>query len=108
MMFDWNNRFDVDRSNLLHPSDLTDLEWRMIQDIIPPPRSGGNKRTINIRQVVNAIVYMSTLGCQWNKLPADYPPRTSLIEYHKRWHRDGTLERINTTLCNHTQQRMAA
>jgi transposase len=100
----FKNRIFSDRGGLRYPSDVTDQEWVLIEQIIPPAKRGGNKRTIDIRRVVDGLMYVLTTGCQWTALPADMPPRTTLNEYFRRWDYDGTLVRIHESLCGTTQE----
>ncbi len=69
----------ADRGGLRYPSDLTDAEWALIELMIPPARHGGRKRSINIREVLNAIFYLLWTGCQWKALPRDLPRRAPRI-----------------------------
>jgi transposase len=92
------NRARYDRSTLRYPSDLTDGEWAMIGPIIPPAKRGGNKRTVDVREVVNGIMYVLSTGCQWAALPKDLPPRSTVNGYFCRWDHDGTLDRIHHAL----------
>jgi transposase len=100
----FNNRILSDRRGLRYPSNVTDQEWALIEQIIPPAKRGGNKRTIDIRRVVDGLMYVLTTGCQWTALPTDMPPRTTLNEYFRRWNYDGTLDRIHEALCGATQE----
>ena len=92
------NRDRYDRSELRYPSDLTDEEWTEIGPFIPPAKRGGNKRTVNIREVMNGVMYILSTGCQWRSLPKDLPPRSTVFDYLERWTYDGTLERIHHAL----------
>jgi transposase len=92
------NRARYDRSKLRYPSDLTDEEWDLIGPPIPPAKPGGNKRTVDTRDVVNGLMYILSTGCQWRAIPKDLPPRSTLHEYLARWDYDGTLDRIHHTL----------
>ena len=92
------NRARYDRSGLRYPSDLTDAEWGLISGLIPPAKRGGNKRTVDVRAVVNGVMYVLSTGCQWAALPKDLPPRSTVNDYFKRWDWDGTLERIHHAL----------
>jgi transposase len=67
------NRSRYDRSKLRYPSDLTDDEWALIAPLIPPAKPGGNKRTVNEREIVNGLMYILSTGCQWAALPRDLP-----------------------------------
>ena len=93
------NRGRYDRSKLRYPSDLTDEEWALIGPLIPPAKKGGNKRTINERDVVDGVMYILSTGCQWAALPKDLPPRSTVNDYLHRWDDDGTLDRIHHALC---------
>jgi len=77
-----------------YPSDLTDAEWALI----PPAKRGGRRRSVNLREVLNAIFYVLSTGCQWNALPKDLPPKSTVYDYLDLWDWDGTLERIHHTL----------
>ncbi len=92
------NRFRYDRSKLRYPSDLTDNEWSVIGPMIPAAKRGGNKRTVNVREVLNGVMYILSTGCQWDAIPKDLPPRSTVNDYFLRWNHDGTLSRIHHAL----------
>jgi len=92
------NRGRYDRSQLRYPSDLTDEEWVLIGPLIPPAERGGNKRTVDVRAVVNGVMYILSTGCQWRALAKDLPPRSTVSDYFRRWDWDGTLDRIHPAL----------
>jgi transposase len=92
------NRQRYDRSQLRYPSDLTDEEWALIAPLIPPARRGGNKRTVDLREIVNGLMYVLSTGCQWRALPKDLPPRSTVHGYFDLWDYDGTLLRIHHAL----------
>lgn len=73
-MWTTENRGRYDRSHLRHPSDLTNEEWELVQPLIPPAKRGGNKRTVNIREIMNGIMYVLSTGCRWRAMPQDLPP----------------------------------
>jgi transposase len=97
-MWTKENRARYDRSKLRYPSDLTDEEWAHVAPLIPPAKRGGNKRTVDERQVVNGLMYVLSTGCQWRAIPKDLPARSTLHDYFDRWEWDGTLERIHCAL----------
>ena len=66
--------------------------------MIPPAKRGGNKRTVDLREVVNGLMYILSTGCQWAALPKDLARRSTVHEYLCRWEWDGTLERIHHAL----------
>src|SRR4029077_5793654 len=86
-------------------SDLTDGEWALIEPMIPPAKRGGRRREVNIREVLNAIFYVLSTGCQWQALPKDLPPKSTAHSYFMLWDWDGTLERIHHALYVETRER---
>ena len=88
------NRKRYDRSRLRYPSDLTDEEWAHVVPVIPPAKPGGNKRTVDVREVMNGVMYVLSTGCQWRALPKDLPPKSTVHDYFILWGCDGTLDRI--------------
>ena len=97
-MWTVENRERYNRDHLRYPSDLTDAEWGWIEPLIPPAKRGGNRRRVNIREVVNGIMYVLSTGCQWRYMPKDLPPRSTVHGYFDRWIYDGTLDRLHTVL----------
>ena len=81
-----------------YPTDLTDRQWEYIKDLVPAAKPGGRPRTLDMRQVVNAILYLVVTGCQWRALPHDYPQCQSVYTYFRRWRDDGTWRRIHATV----------
>ena len=68
-----------------YASDLTDEQWALALEQLPPAPGGGRPRTVNMREVVNAIFYRLRTGCAWEMLPHDFPPRSTVSEYFIRW-----------------------
>ena len=97
-MWTSKNRCHYDRRQLRYPSDLTDEEWALIAEVIPPAKRGGNKRTVDIREVVNGLMYVLSTGCQWRYIPKDLPPKSTVNDYFSLWNYDGTLDRIHHAL----------
>ena len=87
-----------DRRGLRYPSDLTNAEWALVEPMIPPAKRGGRRREVNVREVLNAIFYVLWTGCQWQALPKDLPPKSTVYDYLDLWDWDGTLERIHHAL----------
>jgi putative transposase len=83
----------------LYPSDLTDEQWELIRDLIPPALPGGRPREVDMREVTNAVLYLTRSGCQWDMLPHDLPPKSSVYDYFAAWRDDGTWQMINDVLC---------
>jgi transposase len=99
------NRGRYNRSKLRYPSDLTDEEWALVAPEIPPAKGGGNKRTVDIRGVVNGLMYVLSTGCQWRAIPKDRPPRSTVHDYFDLWDYDGTLDRIHHALYMRCRER---
>jgi transposase len=97
-MWTVENRARYDRSKLRYPSDLTDDEWSLARREIPRAKRGGNKRTVDVREVMNGLMYVLSTGCQWRAIPKDLPPRSTVNYYFCRWQHDGTLDRLHHAL----------
>tara|TARA_R110002124_G_C8790861_1_gene501600 strand:+ start:80 stop:904 length:825 start_codon:yes stop_codon:yes gene_type:complete len=88
-------RPDYDRSFLRYASDMTDDEWALIEPYLPPVKRLGRPRTVNLREVVNAILYIAASGCAWRYLPKDFPPFTTVQFYFYSWRDCRLMEKIN-------------
>ena len=92
------NRAHYDRRGLRYPSDVTDAEWELVSPLIPPARRGGGKRKVNMREVVNGLMYVLSTGCQWRAIPKDLPPKSTVYGYFDLWTYDGTVDRLHHAL----------
>jgi len=81
-----------------YPSDVTDGQWRLIAPSIPPSKPGGRPREVDMRAVVNGILYVVRTGCAWRQLPHDFPPWITVYYYFRRFEKDGTWRRIHDRL----------
>lgn len=104
-MWTAENRRTYERTGLRYPSDLSDGEWALVAALIPPAKHGGRPRTADAREVLNAIFYLLSTGCQWRALPKDFPPKTTVYEYLELWNWDGTLLRIHHALYVQVRER---
>jgi putative transposase len=86
------------KKNQMYPTDLTDRQWDCIKELIPPAKPGGHPRTLDMRAVVNAILYLTVTGCQWRMLPREYPAWQSVYTYFRQFRDDGTWQRVHDTL----------
>jgi putative transposase len=77
-----------------YPTDLTDEAWRVLGPLLPPAKSGGRPRIVDLREIVNAVRYLLRAGCAWRLLPHELPPWPTVCAYFRRWERDGTWERV--------------
>src|ERR671926_1721991 len=91
-------RYAWSMNNQRYPTDLTDRQWDCISPLVPSAKPGGRPRTLDMREVINAILYIVVTGCQWRLLPHDYPTWQSVYTYYARWRDDGTWQRIHDTL----------
>jgi putative transposase len=89
-----------------YPSDLTDDQWTILGPLIPPAKPGGRPRTVDMREVLNALFYQNRSGCQWDMLPHDLLPKSTVYDYFLRWRDDGTWQRLVDAL--RQQVRVAA
>jgi transposase len=97
-MWTKENRPRYNRDKLRYPSDLTDEEWACVAPFIPPAKRGGRRREVNVREVVNGLMYVLGTGCQWRYIPKDLPPKSTVHRYFELWNYDGTLEKIHQAL----------
>jgi transposase len=81
-----------------YPSDLTDEQWSLLEPLLPRAKPGGRPRSVELREVVNAILYLLRTGCPWRALPHDLPPWGTVWAYFRRWRDDGTLDRLHDDL----------
>jgi putative transposase len=77
-----------------YPSDLSGDQWAAVEPLIPPPRPGGRPREVDMREVLNALLYRTREGCTWRALPHDLPPWKTAYNYFRRFARDGTWQTI--------------
>ena len=79
-----------------YPTDVTDEQWAIVASRIPAAktRHGGRPRTVCMREVVNTILYLNRTGCQWDMLPHDLLPKSTVYDYFAQWRDDGTLTAI--------------
>ena len=88
-------RREHSRDGLRYPSDLTDREWAVTAPFIPPAKSGGRRRTTDMREVVNALLYGGSSGGAWRMLPKCFPPVSTARRYFYAWRNAGLFETIN-------------
>jgi len=83
-----------------YPSDLTDEQWALLRPLIPAEKTGqgGRPREVDMREVVNTILYLNRSGCQWDMLPHDLLPKSTVYDYFAQWRDDGTWARLVTAL----------
>ena len=81
-----------------YPTDLTDAQWRRLDPLVPKPKPGGRPRKADMREVVNAVLYITRSGNSWRMMPHDFPPWGTVWFYFRTWRDDGTWEMMNDRL----------
>jgi putative transposase len=87
-----------------YKTDITDAQWQILEPLIPPAKTGGHPRTVNVREVVNGIFYVLRTGCGWEMLPHDLPPYSTVYHYFRRWQKTGIWQQMNTALRQRLRQ----
>jgi putative transposase len=87
-----------------YPSDVLDPEWDVISSLLPKAKPGGRPRTTSLREVVNAIFYVSRSGGAWRMLPKDFPPYQTVYRYFRTWSQDGTWQKVHDVLRDRVRQ----
>jgi len=77
-----------------YKTDLTDQQWEILKPLIPPAKPGGRPREVDLREVLNSLLYQARTGCQWELLPHDLLPKSTVYDYFAQWRDDGTWQRI--------------
>jgi len=89
-----------------YSTDLTDAQWAILEPLIPACKHGGRPREVEMREVLNTILYLNRTGCQWDLLPHDLLPKSTVYDYFAAWRDDGTWQRMMDAL--RAQVRVAA
>jgi putative transposase len=87
-----------------YPTDLTNAQREIVKPLLPPARHGGRRREVDLREVVNTILYLNRTGCQWEMLPHDLQPKSTAYEYFSQWRDDGTLTKMVHVLRTQVRQ----
>jgi len=75
-------------------TDLTSKQWKEMKKLIPPLQRI-TKRTIDRREIINAVLYLVHTGCPWRNLPHDFPNWKSVYNVWYQWRNDGTWQRLH-------------
>jgi putative transposase len=89
-----------------YSTDLSDLEWQILEPLLPPEKPGGRHRKYPMREIINGIQYILRAGGAWRLRPHDFPHWRSLYEYFRIWKKDGTWLRIHDHLHQQVRQQM--
>jgi putative transposase len=77
-----------------YTTDLTDIQWELLRPLLPEAKPGGRPRQVDLREVMNTLLYQDRTGCQWEMLPHDLLPKSTVFDYFKLWRDDGTWQAI--------------
>jgi putative transposase len=94
------------QSRKIYSSDVTDEQWTLVAPLLPPAKSsprGGRPRQVDLREVFNTIRYLHRSGCQWDMLPHDLLPKSTVYDYFAQWRDDGTWTKVVTALREQTR-----
>src|SRR3954467_7777724 len=78
-----------------YPTDLTDAQWQLLEPLLMPNTGPGRPTTLDLREIVNALLYLKQAGCAWRLLPHDFPNWTTVRYYFDQWTLDGPWEALN-------------
>ena len=81
-----------------YPTDLTDAQWKLVEPMIPPEKSGGRHREVGMREVLDGVLYLVRTGCAWRSMPHDLPNWNTVRHYYDRFRSDGTWEKVHDAL----------
>src|SRR4051812_13758013 len=81
-----------------HKTDLTDAQWARIEPLMPPEKPLGRPREVDLREVLNTLLWQARSGCPWGLLPHDLLPAGTVYAYFQAWEADGTWQRILDSL----------
>jgi len=101
-------RREHSRAGLRYPSDMTDREWLLTAPFIPPAKTGGRRRSTDMREVVNALLYIAASGCSWRLLPKCFAPVSTVRRYFYTWRDTGLFDAINMVLVMNLREMRAA
>ena len=87
-----------------YPTDLTDAQWKRAEALIPPPKQGGRPRTMEMREIFNAILYVVRGGIAWRLMPHDFPGWSTAYHYFRSFRKDGTWQNIHDALRNEVRK----
>ena len=82
----------------LYSTDISNLQWAILKPLIPTPKPGGRPRTVDLREIINAIFYILASGCAWRLMPHDLPPWSTVYHYFRSWRIQGTWLKMSQAL----------
>ena len=92
------NRLGVMTHRKPYSTDISNQQWAILKPLIPAPKTGGRPRSVNMREIINAIFYILAAGCAWRLIPHDLPPWSTLYHYFWTWRIEGTWLKMHQVL----------
>jgi putative transposase len=89
-------------------TDLTNDQWDILRPLIPPAKPGGRPREVDMREVINTILYLNRTGCQGDMLPHDLLPKSTVYEYFSQWRRESAWQQMMDALRAEVRTQQAA
>lgn len=80
------------------PSDLNEEQWQILKPMVPEVKPGGRPRSVDIREVLNAIFYLLCAGCAWRMMPHEFPTWKTVYHYFREWRIEGVWQTMNQAL----------
>ena len=78
-----------------YPSDMSDAEWEVFKPMLPRPKGFGHPVEVDFREILNGIFYVQRTGCQWEMMPHDLPPYSTVYSYFRKWQRNGIWQTMH-------------
>ena len=88
-----------------YPSDITETQWKLIKPLIPPAKPGGRPRKVDMREIINGIMYVLRSGCAWRMIPHDLPVWSTVYDYFRKFRKTGEWKRIHDALRNKVRRK---
>lgn len=89
-----------------YPSDLSDTEWEVLKPLLPAAKGFGHPVEVDLREILNGIFYVQRTGCQWEMLPHDLPPYTTVYGYVHKWQRQGVWQLLHDQVRHQLRQEL--
>ena len=83
---------------IMYPSDLTDVQWALIEPFIPAPKTGARPREVDMRTILNGILYLVRSGCAWRMLPKEFGPWSTVYDIYRKFCLCGIWQQIHDAL----------
>jgi putative transposase len=89
-----------------YSTDLSDAEWACLEEHLPTTENEGRPRLHSLREILDAIFYITRSGCAWRLLPHEFPPWKTVYHYFRAWRLNGSWERMHQALRERVRVRL--